>query len=198
MFDEILKQCDPQDGVVDNIIMDPIGCNYNLETLLCPANVTNSTEAGCLTAAQLVTADKWYNDWRTTNDTVVFQPFLPGSEWQWNSLFGLLQGPEPNDLGTTYIQSMLGYGPDWTWDDWNDDIIAVSEAINPGHSTADNFDISPFYKKGGKLIHYHGLADGSIATGTSLNLRSHLEQTLTPQGIELDDFYKFYLIPGMG
>lgn len=112
MFDEILKQCDPQDGVIDNIIMDPISCNYDLETLLCPANVTNSTEASCLTGVQLNTAQKWYNDWRTVNDTLVFQHFLPGSEWQWNQQIGLLQGPEPSSHGTEYIQYMLGYGPD--------------------------------------------------------------------------------------
>ncbi|KAI7047660.1 putative ferulic acid Esterase/Feruloyl esterase, partial [Hortaea werneckii] len=32
---EILKQCDPQDGLVDNIISDPEGCNVNLEAMLC-------------------------------------------------------------------------------------------------------------------------------------------------------------------
>ncbi|PYH39226.1 uncharacterized protein BO87DRAFT_78960 [Aspergillus neoniger CBS 115656] len=69
--------------------------------------------------------------------------------------------------------------------------------MNPGNATADNFDLSPFYNRGSKLIHYHGLANPSIATGSSVDFYKQVQRTLQSKGIDLDDLYKFYLIPGM-
>ncbi|PWY69991.1 hypothetical protein BO83DRAFT_390098 [Aspergillus eucalypticola CBS 122712] len=73
----------------------------------------------------------------------------------------------------------------------------MSDAMNPGNATADNFDFSPFYNRGSKLIHYYGLADPSIPTGRNVYFYKQVQRTLQSKGIDLDDFYKFYLIPGM-
>lgn len=64
---EVLKQCDHQDGLVDNIISDSRGCDFFPEVLLCPQNVTNQTAAGCLTAPQIGTLYQIYNDYVETN-----------------------------------------------------------------------------------------------------------------------------------
>lgn len=63
----------------------------------------------------------------------------------------------PSPLGATYVQYMLGLGPDWTWEDWDPAVILLSDLINSGHATADNFNLAPFYKKGRKILHYHEL-----------------------------------------
>lgn len=44
---------------------------------------------------------------------------------------------------------------------------------------------------------YHGLADGLIPSGMSEYLYRAVLRTLKPRGIELDDFYRLFLIPGM-
>jgi feruloyl esterase len=116
-----------------------------------------------------------------------------GSEGNWNFL---LSSDEPTTLGTDYVKYVLGLGSDWTWEDFNPSIIALSEKLNPGNATA-GFDISAFYEKGGKLLHYHGLSDGGIATGSSLYYYNNVLRTLKPKGIELDDFYRFFLVPGL-
>lgn len=36
---EVLKQCDPQDGLTDSIVSDPDGCNFYPEALLCAPDV---------------------------------------------------------------------------------------------------------------------------------------------------------------
>jgi feruloyl esterase len=36
--DEVLRQCDAQDGLADNIISDPARCDFHPETLLCGPN----------------------------------------------------------------------------------------------------------------------------------------------------------------
>jgi len=192
--DAVLKQCDPQDGLMDNIISDPTRCDFRPEALLCGSNVTNASASGCFTSPQIDTLYHLYNDWVEGNQTFIFPHFELGSEAQWDMLVG---ADEPSSLGTDYVKYMLGLGPDWRWQDFNPSIIALSDRINPGNATANDFDLSPFYKKGGKLLHYHGFSDGSIATGSSVYFYNHVLRTLKPKGIALDDFYRFFLVPGM-
>lgn len=52
---EVLKQCDPQDGVTDQVIQDPSRCKFRPEALLCASNFTNGTASKCLTSPQIST-----------------------------------------------------------------------------------------------------------------------------------------------
>ncbi|PWY86460.1 tannase and feruloyl esterase [Aspergillus sclerotioniger CBS 115572] len=183
--DEILKQCDPQDGLKDNILQNPLGCVFDPVPVMCNSTSSNDT---CVTPAQLVTVNKLFSPWIEANDTFVFPGYTLGTE---------VGAPSLSDDFVTYIQYMLQIGGDWTWEDWNPDLVALSDKINPGNATANDFDISPFYKKGGKLLHYHGYSDPSIATGSSIYLYNHIQEALRPQDIPIDDFYRFFLIPGM-
>ncbi|KAI5369484.1 Putative tannase/feruloyl esterase, alpha/Beta hydrolase [Septoria linicola] len=189
---EVLRQCDPQDGLIDTIISDPRACHFVPETLLCSPRSTNTSE--CLTPAQLTTLDHIYHDYVDTNQTFVFPHLEIGSEGQWEVLLGSTQ---PSGLGTGYVQNLLLNDPDWSFYDFNYSIVAFADKLDPGNATADNFDLSPFHKAGGKLLHYHGLADGLIATGSSDYFYSQVIRTLRPQGIELDSWYRYFPVPGM-
>ncbi|KAF3766542.1 tannase and feruloyl esterase [Cryphonectria parasitica EP155] len=199
MFDpiakEVLRQCDGQDGLVDTIISDPYGCNFDTEQLLCPANVTNATEAGCLTAAQLQTYITLASDFVETNSTLVFPKWLLGSEHFWDLN---IDGGAPNIIGLGYIQYFLGLGSDWDWRDFDDDVVQLSEELNAGEADADHYDMTEFFQKGKKFIHYQGLSDGGISTGASFYMYDHVHRAMAPQGVVLDDFYRFFPIPGMG
>ncbi|KAF2638537.1 feruloyl esterase B precursor [Massarina eburnea CBS 473.64] len=190
--DEVIKQCDPQDGLTDSIISNPLGCNFRPEELLCSANVTNATTAGCLTAPQISTLYNIYTDSIGENQTFLFPHLYPGSEAQWV----LLSGSEPNPLGPNYVKYLLGLGDDWNFYDFDEDVQRLADKLQPGNATVD-FDISAFHNKGGKLLHYHGMADGLIPTGSSNYFYNHVESTLTPQGIDLDSWYRFFFVPGM-
>ncbi|KAJ5640917.1 tannase and feruloyl esterase [Penicillium herquei] len=183
---EILKQCDPQDGVADGILQNPFGCVFDLTALTCNSTSSNDT---CITSAQMHTVNKLFNPWVDANDTFIFPGYTLGAE---------VGSPSLDSDFVTYIQYMLQIGGDWTWEDWNSqELIALSDRLNPGNATADNFDIEPFYQKGGKLIHYHGYSDPSIATGASFYFFNHVAQALKPKGVPISDFYRFFPIPGM-
>ncbi|THV45540.1 hypothetical protein BGAL_0476g00030 [Botrytis galanthina] len=62
---------------------------------------------------------------------------------------------------------------------------------------ANNFDLLPIYNRGGILLYYHGLADGTVAPGAIVYFHDHVARTLTPMGIKVDDFYRFFLVPGL-
>ncbi|KAH7141858.1 feruloyl esterase B precursor [Dactylonectria macrodidyma] len=188
---EVLKQCDPQDGVVDNIISFPTGCEFQPAALLCNSG---SPTGSCLTAEQLPTLYKIYNDWVETNQTFIFPHLLLGSEAQW-AQYPLAD--EPSGLGIDYMKYMVGLGSSWQWQDFTSNLIAVSEQVNPGNATADNFDLSPFFRRRGKLLHYHGLADGGIAPGLSQYFYNRVLETLKPRGVKLSESYRLFYVPGM-
>ncbi|KAI0794058.1 feruloyl esterase-like protein B precursor [Fomes fomentarius] len=189
---EVLKQCDPQDGLTDNIISDPLGCNFNPGTLLC---TPTSNSSACLTPDQLSTLYKIYSPYVDTNVTFVFPGPALGSEAQWIAFLGEFNG-EPSSLGIDYIRFFLGLN-DFQSQDFDFSIVQLADRLDPGNATADAFDMSAFKQRGGKLLHYHGWADALIPTGSSLYFYNHVAQALLPKGITLDDWYRFFLVPGM-
>ncbi|KAF4304676.1 ferulic acid esterase feruloyl esterase [Botryosphaeria dothidea] len=190
---EVLKQCDGQDGLVDNIISDPRTCAFNPDVLLCtPASNTSS----CLTPTQLDTLNKIYSPYVDTNVSFVLPGLSPGSESQWAFLLGTATG-EPSSYGIDYIRYFLGL-PDFQWQDFDYSVVQRADALDPGNATADAFaDLQHYRASGGKLLHYHGWADGLIPTGSSLHFREQVERALVPLGVPLDDWYRFFLVPGM-
>jgi feruloyl esterase len=190
---EVMKQCDPQDGLVDTIVSDPVGCNFRPEELLCGANVVNSTLAGCLTAPQISTLYKIYSPSWGENQTFTFPPLYLGSEVQWL----LVSMNQPNNLGTQFVQYFLGLGPDWSFYDYNESIQRLADQINPGNATV-GFDLSAYHAKGGKILSYHGMSDGLIPTGTTPYFYNRVYDTLKPRGIDVSTFFRFFLVPGMG
>jgi feruloyl esterase len=194
--DEVLRQCDPQDGLVDSIISDPIGCNFFPEALLC---TPTSNQSACLTETQLKTLYKVYNDWIDVNDTFVFPHFMLGSEAQYGTLVDTDAGA-PSPLGSSWILNFLLNSTSTNYDwatNFDYSTVQLADSINPGHANADDFDLTHFTSRGGKLIHYHGFSDGLIPTGSSIYFYKQVLSTLLPKGVAISDFYKFYLVPGM-
>ena len=47
------------------------------------------------------------------------------------------------------------------------ELVRTGDVTNPGNTIAGNPDLSPFFKRGGKLLHYVGGANFLIPTNTS-------------------------------
>lgn len=192
---EVLKQCDWQDGVVDNIISDSAGCRFIPEALLCNTTAPlNQTASQCLTAPQLTTLNTIHSTYKGANNTFLFPGLELGSEEQWAFLLGQ---PEPSSYGTDYVRDFLLNDPTWPFESFNDNIVSLADRLAPGNASATEFDLSPFHARGGKIMHHHGTADGLIPTGSSVYFHAQVQQTLQPRGIDLDDFYRFFIVPGM-
>lgn len=193
---EVMKQCDPQDGIVDGIISNPEGCNFYPEALLCSPK---SDKSKCLTPPQLETLDKVFSDWVETNNTFMFPHISLGAEDQFGRVMYAGSGV-PSPLGTTWVLNFLLNlsVTDYDWASRFDfSTVQLGDETNPGQANADDFDLSPFAARGGKLIHYHGYSDGLIPAGSSVYLHQQILRTLIPKGISIPSFYKFYLIPGL-
>jgi feruloyl esterase len=193
---EVMRQCDPQDGLGDGIISNPEGCIFIPEALLCGSKPDKSN---CLTAKQIKTLDKLFSDWVETNNTFLFPHLSHGAEEEFGNFMNVDSG-KPHPMGTTWVSNFLLNlsTTDYDWaKNFDFSTVKLGDATNPGHSNADDFDLSPFAARGGKLIHYHGYSDGLIPATLSIYLHQQILRTLIPKGVSVPSFYKFYLIPGL-
>jgi len=187
---EMVKQCDPQDGLRDGIISDPFGCNFDFDRLLCvPGRPANASS--CLTSAQLHTASQFYHDFVDTNQTFVFPAVSLGVDPTF-----LLSAP--STLGSDYYRYWVHNDSSWDFTGFTYADVQLAQRIDPGQATPDAFgDMTAFMRRGGKLLQYHGLADNLIPTRSSLVFYDGVYRALAPRGVTLDDFYRLFLIPGM-
>ncbi|KAF9882456.1 feruloyl esterase b precursor [Colletotrichum karsti] len=197
--DEVLRQCDTSDGIADGIIMDPRHCNFRPEKLLCTSSSAN--KSACLTAPQVSTLKQLYQpliqlDADVHNLTYVYPNFGLGSESQMPSSFG--SNNEPSLYGTDYAKNYLFDDLNWDWKaSFSYATFVEAARLNPGDVNADNFDLSAFHSRGGKLIQYHGYADGLTPTDVSRVLYDETWLAMAEQGVDLDEFYRLFFVPGM-
>lgn len=190
---EVIAQCDGADGVLDGIVSAPELCDFDFSRLQCgsPTCVLNSS--ACFTPEQIQTMKNIYSDWYSDAGEFLYPGLLLSSEDMWYA--GTLLGwPEPSPFGVGYAQDFVYGDPDWQWQTFNDSIVATAQRERPGQATADQYDISAFRDRGGKVIMYHGLADGLVPTKGSQLYYSRTQQAM---GWDVGDFFRLFLIPGM-
>ncbi|KAI2635269.1 Tannase/feruloyl esterase [Xylaria nigripes] len=189
---EVIKQCDGIDGVADGIVSLPEQCNVDFSPLLCQTQGANQTN--CLTAAQAQTMKNVYADWRTSNGEFLYNGLLPSSESQMDMLLGF---PESSPLGLGYVQDFLLDNASFVLADFNDSIPLLADKLDPGNCTADDYDLTAFRDHGGKLVMYHGTADGLVPT---LGSNLYLDRVVNAMGGDLSttqEFFTFFRVPGM-
>ncbi|KAK3694387.1 Tannase/feruloyl esterase [Podospora appendiculata] len=193
LVDTILAQCDSKDNVTDNVISRPEQCNFDISQIVC------SDPTRCLSQAQAQTAMTTWADY-TVNGRLASHGFTIGSEDQWPVYFGDTNTLTGFDF--SYERLWINNDTSYRWQDYTDQAVLDSEAVNPGQATANRFDISAYRtrgpgKKGGKIMMYHGLADGLIPPKASLQFYN---QTMAATGSTLDDmrsWFRFFEVPGM-
>ncbi|KAM0310124.1 hypothetical protein ACHAO8_008361 [Botrytis cinerea] len=184
---DIVAQCDASDGVTDGIISAPHECRLDVDRLLC--NTTNT----CISPEQAQTVQNIHSNY-TINGQFTFPGLEIGSEGEWNVL---LSGPEPAPLGVQYIQNMLLDDPQWSWQDYTDSLVALADDENPGDVTADDFAaMSQYLSNGGKVLMYHGMADGLIPTGSSTYFYESVAREIAGHS-NISDSFRLFLVPGL-
>ncbi|KAL2192716.1 tannase and feruloyl esterase-domain-containing protein [Corynascus similis CBS 632.67] len=185
LADEVIGQCDHLDGVRDGIVSKPELCNPNFSTLLCPTT-TSRPNRSCLTPAQLTTAYNMYSPWLSSRNTsqLLYPGLTPGSEHQWHLL---LNGTEPSPYGLTY-----------DWRTFNESIAYLADALDPGDATADDYAaLAAVRDRGGKIVLWHGMADGLIPTKGSEVYFNRTVEALSSGNGGINDFFRMFLISGL-
>lgn len=117
-----------------------------------------------------------------------------------------------SELGAAFIYyngKAFPYAEDWyryvvysnpNWDPatWTLNDAAVANAQDPYAISTFQGDLSAFQKKGAKVLHYHGMEDPIISSESSKVYYKHVADTMNLSPSELDEFYRFFTISGMG
>ncbi|KAK3356501.1 feruloyl esterase B [Lasiosphaeria hispida] len=188
---EVRRQCDGVDGVVDGIISAPQRCDFDFTQILCGRPGVDVI--ACLTTEQLKTAESVYGDY-TIDGKFVFPGLSLGSEDLWGVLLG--QGV-PDARGQEYVKMFLLGNKDWDWRTYNDSIATLATTTDPGDLAADVFNVSAFRDRGGKLIMYHGDADGLIPTQSSDYFYSQVAAVMGGTQ-SLASWFRYFHVPGLG
>lgn len=188
--EEVVRQCDSLDGLADGIISSPELCTFDFSKITCG---TSANTTWCLTPAQVQTAKNIYSDYRFADGRLISPGLTLSSEDQW---WILLAGTEPSPFGVGYQRYFLLDDPDWDWRAYNDSLVGLAEKTDPGQATAIDYELSAFQRRGGKVILYHGLADGLVPTKGS---DWYYNSTIAASGglARTRDFFRYFQIPGM-
>jgi len=180
-----MARCDPADGVRDGIMSDPRGCGFDPGGLLCRPD----GPARCLSQAQVERARLVYGPRRTARGLALY----PGNAYGVPPIATLpgVQLDEP-----MLMLALPAAERRWTAATFDSDRdIPPLEARFGASLGAWNPDLGAFRARGGKLIVYHGWADGllspwnSIAYWDAVNARMGARNT--------SGFFRLFMAPGV-
>ncbi|KAI0671669.1 feruloyl esterase-like protein [Trametes maxima] len=191
---EVMRQCDALDGLTDGIINDPRICSFRPETLTCRPGQNAST---CLTADQISALHRIYADYYEADQSYVFGGYYPGGETEY---YKGLVGKKQFDIGKNYFGFMVLNDTDFKIHDYDAQVLAMADKINPGQANAINPNLTAFAGPShkGKLLQYVGWADQLISPGNSIHYYETVHQfTLANTTMNIEDYYRLFLVPGM-
>ena len=182
-----IAACDANDGVKDRVITEPARCDFDPAALKCKSGETGQ----CLSANEVAAARRIYAGVVAKDGNVLYPGTGPGGEAAWASY----SSPQ-FDIGTSYYRYVVMNDPDWDPATFDVDAdLARARKVDLGvHATMDP-GLSKFVAHGGKLLTYHGTADGLIPYRSSVNYYNSVVETLGADAVK--DSVKFYLVPGM-
>ncbi|KAF2111210.1 Tannase/feruloyl esterase [Lophiotrema nucula] len=193
---EIVKILDPLDGVVDGIIDNPTTQRFDPAILACGTGVLNASV--CLHPAQVESVRKAYEPIANTAGQIVYPSFELGSN---TGVFSANQVNGTAQLSYTILQDFwLGAvynNTGWTPMNFNETDMDFSIIVNPGRVNAGETDLSAFYKRGGKILSYHGRNDETVMSALSERLFAGVQSSLELSLDEIHSFYRLFFIPGM-
>ncbi|KAJ4258881.1 tannase [Fusarium torreyae] len=187
VFQDVLKQCDGLDGVLDGVIEDTDLCNYRPEALICSAK----TDDKCLTGAQAKIVRTVFEPVHV-DGALVYPRLQPGAKSAQRYLAG-----KPHSFPIDWFRYAVYNNPEWDIEKLSSKDWEAVRSKNPGNAATWEGDLSRARNRGVKILHFHGLEDEVISSDNSARYYNHVSQTMGLSYSELDEFYRYFRISGM-
>lgn len=200
LADAVRASCDAVDGRSDGVVADPTRCDFDPESLRCPAGEAT----GCLDEAQmaLVQAATTPMQWAGGAWSHPGFPFSGGEDSPKG--WGEYVLPNPALGGQSlqglfsdgFLRSFIAGNPEFDTSSFDADAHAARlAAIGAGFNATDP-DLSALHARGGKLI----LSSGTLDTSVSLrDTVDYYRQVVATLGAErAADTVELFLQPGVG
>lgn len=139
----------------DAWLNDPLRCRFDPGVALCKPGQT----ADCLSPAQVTAARAMYGGARDKAGKRVVYPWVPGSAAAWSSYWADPKAPD-QPARASFWRYWIGHGEAWDWRRFRFGADLTAALRRKGKTiAAASADLSRFFARGGRLLHYHGLAD---------------------------------------
>jgi hypothetical protein len=179
-MDALMKQCDGRDGVVDGMISDPLGCDFDPATLACKARQTDS----CIAPEKIAAIKKAFAGPKNAYGTQVYPGFLYDA--------GIATKGGVPGLLAMGKNGLFGPYPITTELDVDKAALHASDPLVEPAST----NLSTFSLNGGKLIFFHGDSDPWFSPLDTLGYYKSL--AAANGGAEkVATWSRIFLVPGM-
>ncbi|KAK5996263.1 putative feruloyl esterase B-2 [Cladobotryum mycophilum] len=191
IHDEVLRQCDGLDGVMDGIIEVPSRCHFQPKTLLCPEWAWPGEKSSkCLNGQQVEQLQQIYAPYAYPNGTLIFPRMNPGNEVF--AIQKLLAGA-PFSYSQDWFRYVVLNDPTWDAITYNETLVSLAEQMNPFDIKTYPKTLPAFKAKGGKILSYHGGQDNQITSFNTERFWDHMAEA----DANLHDWYRFFRISGM-
>ncbi len=208
---KILEKCDALDGAVDGIVHDSKACQAAFVLDRDVPTCSGARNGSCLSGAQKTAIANIYKGPRNSAGTELYAPFpydpgLTSSSWtSWRFVFPttlsavnmafIFQTPPG---ATSILNDQKGFALGFHLDT-DAPRIGASNAIYTESSltfmTPPNpSDLRTLKNRGGKLIVYHGMADGTFSPDDTA---TWYDGVRAANGGDASDFSRLFFVPGM-
>jgi feruloyl esterase len=195
----VLARCGAQAGIDEGLVTDPMICDWRPEMIACAAG--SAAGADCLTPQQVVAIRRLMSPVVNSKGEVVYPyPYLPGTETQW-AAWTYTPGGGPI-LSYTATDQILKYLADPTPRKqvnplrFNFDRDPATLARARSIYDATSYDLRALKARGGKIVMWHGLADGGIMATSSIGYYEGVTKMMGGRQ-QTEDFFRLFLIPGV-
>jgi feruloyl esterase len=179
IMDALMKRCDTKDGLADELISDPVACDFDPEMLACEGEKNDS----CLAPEKAAAVKKAMGGPKTSSGTQVYAGFLYDS--------GITNGPP--------FRGLLSPGPGIFGPATTDLTMDVDqEALKGIQPLVDSMstNLTTFSEQGGKLIFYHGDSDPWFSPLDTFSY--YKDMAIANGGLDaVSKWSQFYFVPGM-
>jgi feruloyl esterase len=199
----VLAHCGAQGGVNEGLVTDPPACKWQPEIIAC---ASGSSGPDCLNKAQVSAVKHLMTPVTNSRGEVLYDyPYIPGTETQWEgwNYFGApTPGYPPRFANLGLPGQYLRYLAD---EKIRENIDPLKFDFDRDPSTlararriydASSFDLHAFKARGGKILMWHGWADGAIMATSSIGYYEGVMKIMGSRK-ETEDFFRLFLIPGV-
>jgi feruloyl esterase len=199
----VLQHCGAQAGVEEGLVTDPPSCKWKPEMIACARGTSGP---GCLNPKQMSAVTRLMTaPTNSKGDVLYAYAYLPGTETQWEG-WNYPGIPSPGypprfanmDLPGQYLKYLVDEKMREKGDALSFDFDRDSASLDRARRIYDasSVDLRAFKTHGGKMLMWHGWADGAIMATSSIGYYESVMKFMGGRK-QTEDFFRLFLVPGV-
>ena len=203
VYKSVLQHCGAQAGVEEGLVTDPTSCTWQPEMIACPSG---SNRSDCLNPKQVAAVRRLMMPVTNSKGEVLYAyPYIPGTETQWAG-WNYFGGPGrgylprfanmelPGQYVTYFVDEKIRGNVHALNFDFDQDPATLARSRRIYDATS--VDLRAFKARGGKVLMWHGWADGAIMATSSIGYYESVMKFMGGRE-QTEEFFRLFLVPGV-